>query len=214
MKPKLIISVSSEEEFAAAAGFNPDLIEIRIDLLAEDERDPEIFRDESTIQKIGTIRSRDEGGHFSGTPEDFFEMVEPWLSVCDYIDLERPFIRFAPNIRNAGKKIITSVHLNYMPEGEELLAIGDELKKTGDIPKIIVTPSDRSDVLALSEFTLNFPKPAITGVMGEEFRWARALCCLFGSYGVFCYAGTPASPGQYHIDEMREILGLLDNNPD
>lgn len=215
MKPRLIISVSSAGDFINAKKYGPDLIEIRIDLLEDDGKNLlEECRKQKTIPLIGTIRSRREGGGFEGPGEKWYEKIKPWIPVCDYIDLEIPLSGFSSDLRDSGKKIISSVHLGYMPDEEELFSIEKDLEKMGDIPKIIVTPEDRDDVLRLCRFTLGCSKPAITGVMGADYRWARALCCLFGSYAVFCHAGSPASEGQYHIDEMREILSLLDCSVD
>jgi 3-dehydroquinate dehydratase-1 len=211
MKPRLIISVSSEQDYINAKKYAPDLIEIRIDLLGEGEdKILEECSGHCNIPLVGTIRSLAEGGLFDGSADEWYEEIKPWIPVCDYIDLEMPYSGFSRGIRDCGKKVIPSVHLDYMPDDEELISIERSLRNSGDIPKIIVTPEDHGDVIRLSEFTLNCAKPVITGVMGAEFRWARALCCLFGSYAVFCHAGNPASQGQYHIDEMRQILSLLD----
>jgi len=211
MMPKLIISVSSLQDLRTAINFSPDLIEIRIDLAGEEEELLlESCKSHITVPLIGTIRSTGEGGSFKGSPEDWFEQIKPWIPICNYIDLERQFSGFSSEIRNLGKEIIPSVHLEYMPGEDELFSLEKELRMTGDIPKIIVTPDSHEDVLTLSDFTLKCKKPVITGVMGNKYRWARALCCLFGSYGVFCHAGSPASQGQYHIDEMRQLLALLD----
>lgn len=209
--PKLIISVSSQQDLRTAIKFSPDLIEIRIDL-AGDEKEL-LFEDCKShipIPLIGTIRSTGEGGSFNGSPKEWYEIIRPWIPVCDYIDLERPFSEFSSEIKNSGKKTISSVHLNYMPGEDELFLLEQELRTTGDIPKIIVTPASHEDVLKLARLTLECKKPVITGVMGNKYRWARALCCLFGSYGVFCHAGSPASEGQYHIEEMRQLMSLLD----
>lgn len=210
MKPDIIVSVSSAAEFTSAKEAGPDIIEIRIDLAEREDKELlDLCEKEKSVPKIATIRSKNEGGKFEGTPEEWFEKILPWTSVCEYIDIERSCLGFTNEIRASGRRIIASVHLDYMPDREELVSIEEELRSKGDIPKIIVTPSGHEDVLTLSEFTLHCSKPVITGVMGNEFRWARALCCLFGSSAVFCYAGKPASEGQYRTDEMRELLSLL-----
>ena len=211
MRPKLIISVSSVEDFITAAGHNPDLIEIRIDLLGGDEDELlEKCREKTQVPLIGTVRSRDEGGKFEGTPEEWFDKIAVWIPLCEYIDIERSYSDYSGRVKDRGKKVISSVHLDYMPEINGLISIEENLEEYGDIPKIIVTPESRQDILLLSGFTLECQKPVITGVMGSDFRWARALCCIFGSFGVFCHTGSPASAGQYHIDEMKEIFSLLD----
>lgn len=210
MKPRLIISVSSVQDLISAEKYEPDLIEIRIDLLEEEEEEMlKICDDNFPLPLIGTIRSCSEGGAFEGTPDEWYERIKPWIYLCNYIDLERDISHFSNTIKRMGKKIISSVHLDYMPGEAELSLLEKNLRDSGDIPKIIITPKSPDDVLALSGFTLACPKPVITGVMGDKFRWARALCCLFGSFGVFCHSGNPASEGQYHIDEMKEILSLL-----
>ena len=215
MKPRLIVSVSSAQDFINAKSCGPDLIEIRIDLSGEEEKALlEECSGHGTIPIVGTIRSLHEGGLFEGSAGEWYEKIEPWIPLCDYIDLEMPFSGFSREIRDSAKKVISSVHLDYMPDDDELNSIEKNLRNYGDIPKIIVTPEDRGDLIRLSEFTLKCAKPVITGVMGADYRWARALCCLFGSYAVFCHAGNPASQGQYHIDEMRQLLSLLDVSDD
>jgi 3-dehydroquinate dehydratase-1 len=84
-----------------------------------------------------------------------------------------------------------------------------ELRAYGDIPKIVVTPENDADVIELLTFTEAAAKPVCTGVMGSEFRHARAMLPLFGSEFVYCHTGSPTAAGQYSVEEFVQLRTLL-----
>ncbi len=195
-------------EYARTSG--ADAIEVRLDLLNEPDHDRvrEVLGAAST-PLIVTIRTVAEGGSFAGTAEEWRERLEPWLEIADYVDVERQFAAYADEIRNCGAAIIASNHRDDMPDLATLEALEEELRTYGDIPKIIVAPSCTEDVITLLTFTAMAGKPIATGVLGEGFRYLRAILPLFGSELVYCHAGATTSPGQYHIDEMRQLMEML-----
>jgi 3-dehydroquinate dehydratase-1 len=203
---KTVVALTSKEDLFEAASSGADLIELRIDLFTITPED---------IASIGaplpplivTLRSREEGGRFDGTPEEWLEIMTKWCRTAAWIDVERKFSRYSRNLTNAGTcQIIASAHLPDTPGPEELARLEAQLRDYGNIPKIIVTPLSHRDVLSLLAFTLDGPKPLCTGAMGDGYRYARALVALFGSELVYCHFGTPTAPGQYHIDTMKQIL--------
>jgi 3-dehydroquinate dehydratase-1 len=91
----------------------------------------------------------------------------------------------------------------------ELFQVERNLRAFGDIPKIIVTPQDKDDLINLIAFTSAAKKPVCTGVMGSEFRYARAVLPLFGSAFMYCHMGTHTAEGQYSVAEFVLLRKLL-----
>ena len=90
-----------------------------------------------------------------------------------------------------------------------LFVMERELRAYGQIPKIVVTPQTDADLIELLTFTQAAHKPIVTGVMGAQFRHARALLPLFGSEFVYCHTGTPTAAGQYSVEEFVQLKKLL-----
>lgn len=162
------------------------------------------------IPTIATIRSRKEGGEFDGNIGDWHLAIKPWLnSACDYIDVEEQFSPLAEKIRSYGKKIIASVHMNRMPDRDELLEIEKRLRSYGDIVKIVVAPQSMSDAADFVKFTAEAEKPIITSIMGSEFAKVRIALMIAGSALIYCHSGVKASAGQYHIADVQKIIEIL-----
>jgi 3-dehydroquinate dehydratase-1 len=207
---RVVATVVNAREAAAAAALSPDLIEARIDLM---DTDPAVelpaIRSAFGGPVILTHRSTAEGGRFAGSPAEWWGILEPLLGYGDLVDVELAFASFAPRIRHAGKQIIASRHTGHMPPAGELSRLERELRGYGDIPKIVVRPGNEGDLLTLLGFTLGAEKPVCTGVLGEEYRFARAILPFFGSELAYAHAGTKAAPGQFSLGEFRQILTLL-----
>ena len=207
---KTVLSLTSPDDFDRVESLCPDIIELRLDLI-KGERDSLLQRRRNLpcLPVITTLRSTGEGGNFSGDPAEWLETVSPWFDCSDFIDVERKYAAYAPLVRKSGAGIIASAHLNYMPSVQELSNIERDLRSYGDLPKIVVTPECRADLLDLLAYTNSSPKPICVSVMGEKFRFARAILPLFGSVLVYCHMGQTAAAGQYHISEMKKIQEML-----
>jgi 3-dehydroquinate dehydratase I len=207
---RIVATVVDAREAARAAALSPDLLEVRIDLM---EGDPAVelpyVRSGFGGPIILTLRSEAEGGRFAGSQGEWWETVEPLLPFADLVDVEMPFSSFAPLIREKGKGIIASHHAMKMPAMEELRRLEQDLRRYGDIPKIVVRPADEQDLLELLKFTLGAEKPVCTGVLGDEFRFARVILPFFGSELAYTHAGTQAAPGQFSLADFKNIQALL-----
>jgi 3-dehydroquinate dehydratase-1 len=197
-----------------AVSSGPDLLELRLDLMGG--ATPAMVKE--ALQGVGipvilTLRSSAEGGRFEGGPGEWWETIGEFLPFGAFVDVERRFRAHAASIRARGKLVLSSVHMATMPGPVELQALYRELKSFGDIPKVVVSPADREDVLSLLSFTLHAEKPVVTSIMGERYRWARLLLPLFGSELLFCHAGNAASPGQYHVREWKAFLAMAGDEP-
>jgi 3-dehydroquinate dehydratase-1 len=211
---KIVLSLPETDLLEDAMKFEPDLIELRIDLMEENPKGSiGRVREETAIPLIGTLRSAREGGKFSGTDDAWQRKINDLLPFFDYIDVETRYRRYAPFIESAGTGIIASLHTTDMPSIGELRRIHQVLSEYGDIPKIAVQPRTEQDVITLLSFTEEAGKPVITSIMGDRFRHFRPLLPLFGSELMFCHAGKPTSGGQYHIGEVRSLYRILLGGP-
>jgi len=207
---KIVASLTDASQAVAARDNGADMLECRLDLM---EGDPvsqlKQCRELVSLPVIGTLRSAEEGGRYFGSAQEWFEKVKPILPFVDYVDVEQCFAMHASSIKSVGKTIIASHHTNQMLSLPELFGLERELRAYGDIPKIIVTPSTKEDVIDLLSFTLAAKTPICSGVMGSTFQWVRAMLPFFGSEFVYCHAGSATAVGQYSIEEFAELMKRL-----
>lgn len=206
---RIVASLSDPADIEEAVSAAPDLIEFRLDLMEEETGAIRDAMQKARCPRILTLRSVEEGGRFAGDLDLWRENVAFFLPFAEYIDIERRFSEHAPAMAGAGRKIIASCHLPGMPAVGELEGLAGELRRFGDIPKIVVTPAHHRDVIALLRFTLESPPPIVTGVMGTSWRWVRGVLPLFGSDLVYCHVGRSTATGQYSVEEFRRLVGLL-----
>lgn len=209
---KIVGALTDPNDAALAQAQGADMVEIRFDLM---DGDPAALAEQvtahCTLPVIATFRSLQEGGRYSGTPDEWLGRISTLLPYVDFVDIERRFSQHAGTIRLGGKVVIASYHSDRMPSLYELFDLERTMRLFGDIVKIIVTPQSRADLIDLITFTNAVTEPLCTGVMGDEFRYARAILPLFGSDLVYCRIGQPAAAGQYSVEEfvrLRALLGL------
>lgn len=207
---KIVAALTDPTHAALAERQGAEIIELRVDLYDGDvPRQVKDAKAACSLPVIITLRSAQDGGQFFGSPDEWMKKIEPLIPFADYIDVERSFAQHAPAIRVAGKKIIASHHDGRMVPLYILFVMERELRAYGDIPKIIVTPANDEDLIELLTFTQAANKPICTGVMGSEFRHARAILPLFGSEFVYCHTGEPTAAGQYSVEEFVQLKKLL-----
>jgi 3-dehydroquinate dehydratase I len=207
---KVVAALTDPTHAARAQQQGADMIELRIDLYSGDlVQLVTSARAACTLPIIVTLRSAPEGGQFFGTPDEWMQTLAPLIPFADYVDIEQRFSGHVAAVRAAGKTIIASCHEGRMLNLSELFQMERELRAFGDIPKIIVTPQNEDDLIDLISFTSAAHKPVCTGVMGAQFRHARAVLPLFGSGFVYCHTGDPTATGQYSVEEFVQLRTLL-----
>ena len=207
---KIAASLTDPKDAPAASAAGADLIELRLDLVRGDRLAAvKACRDLSALPLIATLRSVEEGGMYSGSPDAWFREIGPLLPHVDYVDIEQRFAVHADAIRSGDVTVIASCHMPGMPSLFELFGLERELLAFGDIPKIVVTPKNEEDIIEMISFTHAAKKPVCTGVMGAGFRYARLVLPLFGSEFAYCHAGTPTAEGQYSVAEVKEAMRLF-----
>jgi 3-dehydroquinate dehydratase I len=204
---KIVAALTDAACAGAAQKEGADMIELRLDLM---DGDPVTHimtcKEQVDLPIIATLRSAQEGGQYFGDADEWFKKIEPVIPLADYIDVEQRFARHAAAIKSAGKKIIASHHAGMMMPLHVLFVLERELRAYGDIPKIIMTPSNGEDVIDLISFTYAAKKPICTGVMGPVFRYARVMLPFFGSELVYCHVGTATAGGQYSVGEFADLM--------
>ena len=195
-----------------------DLIEIRLDLLNSDTNLEDI-KNHIDMIKIGTIRSSNRGGMFSGSEEARFQTLLNASRVgFDYIDIEDSVENLEIKIksfRELGSKIIISHHnMESTPTLIELENIlNRNLQFKGDVYKIVTTAKSIEDSLVTLNFlntTQNFN--VVCFAMGNYGRISRVASPFFG--GFFTMAsikkGDETAKGQLSIDDLKTIYQTID----
>ncbi|MDN7023439.1 type I 3-dehydroquinate dehydratase [Methanoculleus sp. FWC-SCC1] len=207
---KIVASIQEPDMLDMAVSAKANFIELRLDMMEGDLAGTvELIRARTVLPLIATLRSRDEGGRFEGTSDDWFAIIEPLVRHVDLVDIETRYREHAPKIMSHGVQIIASLHRPDMPTRFELEQIALELRLFGDIPKIAVGLRSQAELLDLLAYTSEAPKPICVSIVGEQFRCARALLPLFGSELAYCHVGTPTARGQYHVEELKQLLEML-----
>lgn len=224
MRPKICVSIIPKnveeakklEEEAKRKG--ADLIEIRLDRLYSDSNLEEI-KNHANIMKIGTLRSSNQGGMFSGSENARFQtLLNASKAGFDYIDIEDSVENLENKIRSfreLGSKIIISHHnMEQTPSLIELEKIlNKNLQFNGDVYKIVTTAKSVKDSLV----TLNFLNDAsknhsvVCFSMGNYGRISRVASPFFG--GFFTMAslkkGDETAEGQLTIDDLKTIYQTI-----
>jgi len=207
---KIVAALTDPALASLAQEQGADMVELRFDLI---EGDPvssvNICKKECSLPVIATIRSAQEGGQFFGDTVSWYEKIRPLIPLVDVVDIEQQFEPYASLVKEEGKTIIASHHYGDMMMLPELFDTERKLRAYGDIVKIIVTPKNQEDIIELIAFTHAIKKPLCTGVMGGQFRYARAILPLFGSDMVYCHVGTATAAGQYSVQEFVRLMEWL-----
>jgi 3-dehydroquinate dehydratase-1 len=207
---KIVAALTDPALASLAQEQGADMVELRFDLIEGDPVSSVILcKNVCSLPVIATLRSAREGGEFFGDTTSWYETICPLLPMVDMVDIEEQFEPYACFVKEAGKKIIASYHSSDMMMLPELFDKERKLRAYGDIVKIIVTPKNREDIIELIAFTQVVKKPLCTGVMGGEFRYARAILPLFGSEMVYCHVGTPTAAGQYSVQDFVRLMEWL-----
>lgn len=212
--PKVVASVTTKDDAKEAASLGADLVEVRVDLAAED---PEtlvqgIYRDVD-CPLIVTIRPEFEGGKYAGSDRDRVELFKKLATYAEFIDVELRAKRvdeLVATVQGTDAIPIVSYHdFAGTPPNAEMLSIIDSCIGKGAIAKLAVTPHDMNDVLRLFEVTLVSRRPVCTIAMGSLGMHSRIVAPVYGSLLTYGYVRRPVAPGQIRVDRILEGLKIL-----
>lgn len=202
-----------------------DIIELRLDLLEEEENSIAKAKEFVTQLKqpvIVTNRRKEEGGSFVGTEAQRIEMLNDILEtgMVNAVDIEfyspeaskRVIVEKAKSLHIP---VIFSFHDFYgMPSRSDILnIIAGMYEEGGSIAKIAVTPKTLSDALLLLNLTHELTaegKLVVTIGMGAIGRHLRVIAPLYGSVLTYGFIeGEGVAPGQFSVKALRRMLKEL-----
>jgi 3-dehydroquinate dehydratase-1/3-dehydroquinate dehydratase/shikimate dehydrogenase len=228
VKGKICVSISERDvdkalSSARAAAEKADVVEIRLDALAEPAIAP--FIKNIDVPLLFTCRPEWEGGEFSGSEEERLALLGDAVSKgAAYIDIElrtedslrQELVTVARN--NKVKTIISWHDFKTTASSQALHSIFKEQYRSGaDIGKMVTTARSFQDVLRVldlqnSAAEMSFPLCAFC--MGRPGMISRIATLELG--GFMSYAapddGPVSAPGQLSVSALRRIVEVFDEN--
>ena len=223
------VLAAATDDLAAepAARENADAVEFRLDL-ATDPLD-QLTAYDGELPLIVTNRAAWEGGG----ADDEDERLDTLESALDHeavaaVDLECGALDGSASeaatdrardlretARQHGISVIASVHdFESTPPVDRLVDLLQTASEAGDVGKLAVTATDRSDALAVLSAThraVEAGHAVATMAMGAAGQHTRAVAPVYGSaigYAPVDPAGATA-PGQYDLATLRELVDRL-----
>lgn len=217
-------------ETAAVAAKQPDLLEWRVDFLADIAQTSEVLRAAAAVRGASagipvlfTRRARREGGQ--PIPLDEPQVLALYEAVVasgtvDLVDFEMGndpahVAQVRSLTRQRGLPLVLSFHdFQRTPPDEELQArFAAAQSLGGDIAKVAVMPQSAEDVHRLLGATLQASRtlaiPVISMAMGGLGAVSRLCGGAFGSALTFAVGAAASAPGQIPIEEVRAALAVL-----
>jgi 3-dehydroquinate dehydratase type I len=193
-----------------------DLLEWRLDVTRDPELETVLLQ--SPLPVIATVRSIEQGGHFSGTRQEQLRLlIQAATFGSSYIDWEfRPGESLPEELSPMREKVILSYHdFEETPAENELESLFDQMaaSSTG-VVKVVTLAQRMEDNLSLLNLIGRGRKRGIEVVafcLGPLGRISRLACIFIG--GAFTFAalesGAEAAPGQLSLAKMRQLVELL-----
>lgn len=203
----ICISISKEEQLAAALDAGSGLLELRLDLIDRDvaalySRIPEGVRTVVTFRPGNVsddLRSR-----------ALLEAIELGASFVD-LELDAPSAYMGPLMEAASARsceVIISHHdFDRTPDKEDLVRLLEHCYDRGaGIAKIATTVSGTEDVLKLISL-YEYPGKKVVLGMGEPGRITRVLAPYLGAEFTFASPGSghETAPGQLDHEQLKSI---------
>jgi 3-dehydroquinate dehydratase-1 len=203
-----------------AARDDADCVEFRMDL-ADAPLDALADYD-GELPLLVTNRAEWEGGEASdaGRLEALCEAVEADAVAAVDVELEAvangdgdEVVRAAGE---AGASVVVSVHdFEATPPERELRRLLERAANVGDVAKVAVTATDRTDTLALLSATLSATDDGLrvaTMAMGEAGRHTRAVAPVYGSRIGYAPVDPDraTAPGQYDLATLASLVATLE----
>lgn len=203
-----------------------DLIELRLDYLADLEEIPDLFVaiENNNYSKpiILTLRSTQQGGKFEFKEEIVKNIYELGVKkgLFAIYDLEliwgKQFLStLIAMIQSRGQKVLISDHnFTGIYDQEAVysrLTAMDDLG--GDILKVAMMPKERKDIGGFIDAVVNvqenFDKPLVLIAMGQLGMFSRVMAQQLNSAISFGTVRNQSAPGQLALEDLNTILRIL-----
>ncbi len=199
-----------------ALSLGTDLVELRIDKLTGDPSgDLETKLSSLSERAIITVRSRREGGSFSGSEAERLELISRLAKMGPaFVDIElatakenRIWVEAMPR---RVRRIVSWHDFEGTPDLARLRTVSKEALGHGSIAKVVTTATsvdDNTRTLALCE---EKPGKVISFCMGELGTVSRVTSMRLGA--PIAYASLPGeavAPGQLSISTMQTLRRMV-----
>ena len=169
---------------------------------------------------ICTLRSKSEGGKFSGSEKARIAILKLIAEYNPYLlDVEFDTIRenkdFEQYLKGTTTKLLVSWHdFKKTPARNLLKKRLIKMSKFSKNVKIVTTAKVIGDSMKVLSLYKNLPKNQnlVAFAMGDIGRMSRILCTQLGSPYTYVSLGKPVAPGQFSLDEVKSIFMLHQKN--
>lgn len=172
------------------------------------------------IPLILTLRSKNQGGFFSGSRKQYYEQLFKYINYVDYIDLEyqkkdKKIEYFIKKIKEKKKKIIFSVHfILKMPSYNILHRIYKfGIKLNVDMIKMACIVKKKKELVNFFDLGFKFKNKSLClvplGIYGSKYRHK---VFQFKSVIAYCCINSCIDKNIQKIDEMIKNINIDFNN--
>ncbi|GAA3299641.1 type I 3-dehydroquinate dehydratase [Dactylosporangium vinaceum] len=216
--PLVAVSFGDEDpagHAARARALGVDLAELRIDWHRSAEPADVLaaiapFR-AAGLPTLATIRSKAEGGYWSGDDAARLRLFAAVLPAVDAVDVELSSDQVLPGVvaaaRAADRPVIVSYHdFDRTPGAAELRAKVEAARAAGaDAVKISTMAQGSEDLRVLAGLLVEYDRMIVIG-MGAEGAGSRVFFPLLGSRITYSAIGGRPAPGQLPFEETKRLL--------
>jgi 3-dehydroquinate dehydratase/shikimate dehydrogenase len=222
------------EQIAAARMAGADLIELRVDLIDDQEAIEVALAAKLDIPLILTVRSQAEGGAWDRGDDERVALIEHLgLHLPGYVDIEHATWQRSANLRQkiglvcetqSGEPIdrprnqLLISHHNFLHTPDNLEPIFSALADTpAAVIKAVFMPQDATDSIRILDALRKWSaqRSTIALGMGEAGLMTRVLAGKFGAWLTFASLSTEreSAPGQPTLTALRELYRWNQINP-
>jgi 3-dehydroquinate dehydratase I len=202
--PRIVGTVSSSSVPKTARAIC-DIVEMRLDLIGD-----VMVKFETDLPLLLTVRSKSEGGQWTGTEQQRLTMYRQFMSHVAAVDVELNS-SIAKEVcdlaREAGRASIVSFHdFVATPSLDELQNIAERARQIGSIVKIVTLANEEREVETLRTLLSKRQSPLCVMGMGKYAAQTRVDFPKLGSCLTYGYLDKPLAPGQTSAAELFSKL--------
>ncbi len=193
-----------------------DYAEVRFDFLKIEQIPEAIEIIKKDLNKIVcTLRPKTEGGKFSGNEKERIAILKliaeynPFLLDVEFNTLKRNS-SLRRYLKSTKTKLLVSWHdFKKTPSSAKLKKKMNQMSKFSSNVKIVSTANSTDDSNRILElYSKKGRNNLISFAMGDLGRISRILCLYLGSPFTYVSLGKAIAPGQFSVDEIKNITNL------
>ncbi len=193
-----------------------EFVEIRFDFLKSEQIPLTLNMIKRDLNKaVCTLRPKTEGGMFEGSEKERIAILKliaeynPFLLDVEYntISKNKDLVKY---LKLTKTNLLISWHdFKKTPSFSDLKSRMRRMTKFSTRIKIVTTAKSVDDSTRTLRLYKNRGKTSLIAFsMGDAGRISRVLCLDLGSPYTYVSLGKPIAPGQFSVDEIREIGNL------